>query len=145
MSDHCLSFVSTLAVLASAPYYLKVEKNINTFKNFVLIGMKTNPCISRYAAVINLISFMYSFLDLKNIYIYINFRYIYIYITISNLINYSCVSSLSSEIASCIDSLAISSTESPASFILLVITFPLTGGMLIAAKTILTCEAFMPV
>lgn len=78
MSDHCLSFVSTLAVLASAPYYLKVEKNINTFKNFVLIGMKTNPCISRYAAVINLISFMYSFLDLKNI--YINSRYIYIYI-----------------------------------------------------------------
>lgn len=77
MSDHCLSFMSTLAVLASAPYYLKVEKNINTFKNFVLIGMKTNPCISRYAAVINLISFMYSFLDLKNI--YINFIYIYKY------------------------------------------------------------------
>lgn len=132
MSDHCLSFMSTLAVLASAPYYLKVEKNINTFKNFVLIGMKTNPCISRYAAVINLISFMYSFLDLKNIYILI--LYIYINITISSLIIYSCVSSLSSEIASCIDSLAISSTESPASFILLVITFPLTGGMLIAAK-----------
>lgn len=93
---------STLAVIASAPCFLKFEKNINTFKNFVLIGMKTNPCISMYAAVINLISFMYSFLDLKKIYILI----LYIY---NN--NYSCVSSLSSEIASCIDSLAISSTK----------------------------------
>lgn len=65
----------------------------------------------------------------------------YIYIIISNLKNYSCVSSLSS----CIDSLAISSTESPASFIPLVITFSLTGGMLIAAKKMLTSEAFMPV
>lgn len=65
---------STLAVIASAPCFLKFEKNINTFKNFVLIGMKTNPCISMYAAVINLISFMYSFLDLKKI--YINFIYI---------------------------------------------------------------------
>lgn len=76
MSDYCFFFVLILVVLVFVLYYLKVEKNINIFKNFVLIGMKINLCIFRYVVVINLILFMYLFLDLKNI--CINFRYIYI-------------------------------------------------------------------